>query len=295
MLENKNKIGVQPMWSVGCLKWLQALSRNGIVPGIVFTDDPTHNHYLSKDEWNEFFSETRDIIIACNNNNFRNVRFHSFLNRYKPKYVEIYNSINRHVGIGYHEMDKFIFDVLFPRIGCKIYIKSVNTKAGNTIDLKGYVLDKVQGINVKNNNAAGSTSDHTLEESITWAKENFSLPVLASGGISTAKDIDIAFGCGADAVLIGTLFAVSKESNLSKESKKIIISKSSKDIQRRQENNSNLITVGSICGGDDENLSNNLMNNVRDGKDGILYAGKAIDYIDAEKDIKTIVSELLKK
>lgn len=296
MLENKSKIGIQPMWGVGCLEWLQALSRNGIVPGIVFTENPDHNHFLTDREWDDFFSDTQDIIIATNNINFRNIKFHSFLTRYKPKYVEIYNNGDpKHLGIGYHDMDKFLFDVLFPRIKCKVYIKSINTKAGNTVDLQGYILDKVQGVNVKNNNAAGATSDQTLEESIVWAKKNFNLPVLASGGIGNKNDIDAAFGYGADAVLIGTLFAVAKESNLSKESKQILIAKNSSDLEREQINYSNLLSIGTRLENDDKNLSKNLMSNVKEGKDGILYAGKAIDNIHAENDIKTIVSALLQQ
>jgi len=296
MLENKLKIGVQPMWGVGCLEWLRSLSKSGIVPGTVFTDNPDHNHYLTEEEWDDFFSDTRDIIIATNNVNFRNIKFHGFLLQYKPKYVEIYNNGDpAHLGIGYHDKDKFLFDVLFPKIKCKVYVKSINTKAGNTVNLDGYILDKVQGINVKNNNAAGSTSDQTLEESIVWAKKNFNLPVLASGGITNKNDIDNAFRYGADAVLIGTLFAVAKESNLSKESKQMLISKNSSDLKREQINNSNLLSIGTRLENDDKNLSKNLMHTVKEGKNGILYAGKAIDNIHAENDIKTIVSELLQQ
>jgi len=286
------------MWSVGNLAWLLALHRNGIVPGIVYNDNPDFNHFMNDNEWDSFFSHTNEIIIACNNQTFRQVQFHKFLMKYRPKYIEIYDSLNpnRPSGIGSMDIDYNVLENLIPKIGSKVYAKAINAVAGKTIDLKkDRVMSTLHGINVKNNTAAGSTSDQTLEESILWAKGKFDLPILASGGIGCKSEIEEAFGYGADAVLMGTLFAMAEESNLSQDAKEMLIKKQSQDLRIRKENYSNLIITGEICKDDDQNLSKNLMNRVRDGKDGIVYAGKAIDHINEIMPVKDLVDTYIKK
>jgi len=297
MLENKSKIGVQPMWSVGNLDWLLALHYSGIVPGIVYSRKSDHNHFLDTKEWDKFFNITDNIIIASNQVTFRDKHFHKFLLRYKPKYLEIYDAftkINPDPGIGQEDIDYYVLDTILPRIGTKVYIKGINRGDGGFTALgQSDIVDHVHAVNVKNNTAAGTTSEQTLEESIRWAKEKFDLPIIASGGLGTKSDIEFALKLGADNVLIGTLFAAAEESNLSAEAKKMLLDRNSNDIAFIKQNNSNLLVKENIADGDDFNYSNNLMHTVRDGNNGILYAGKAIDHISAIKPVKDIVAELL--
>lgn len=288
---------MQPMWSVGNLEWLLALHDNGIVPGIVYSLHSDHNHFLETNEWDKFFNHTNNVIIASNQVTFRDRRFHKFLLRYKPKYLEIYDAENRPdhpPGIGQDRIDYIVLDTILPKIGTKVYIKGINRgHDGLTAIGQSDVINRVQAVNVKNNTAAGTTSDQTLKESILWAKRQFNVPIIASGGIGTKKDIEFALNLGADSVLIGTLFAAAEESNLSAEAKEMLLYKNSNDIAFHKQNNSNLLVKENITDGDDFNYSKNLMHTVRDGNNGILYAGKAIDHISAIKPVKDIVAELL--
>ena len=294
MFDSKLKIGVQPMYSVGCLKWLLEIHRHNIIPGIVYTPKSSDTHYLTEHEWSNFFEQTNEIIIGCNVGTFRNVDFHKWLLRFKPKYLEIYNSsktFNMPL-IGEGKNDKLIFSLL-RNIGNKSYIKGIN----NTEPIiTGQYMDKLDAVNVKNFKAAGSRSEHTLEQSINWAKLKFNKPVIASGGMSDKQDIDEAFGYGADAVLLGTVFACAEESNLSTEAKQLMVSKSSKDIVALGPAGRMGLTAGKWEEqGDDDNLSNNLQKFVKSGKDGILYSGHSLDKIKSILPIKDIVQKIVSK
>lgn len=291
MFENKHKIAVQPMYSCGCLLWLLEISRNNVTPGIVWTDQQHNIDYLSNKEWDTFFSVTNDILIGVNAKNFRNINFHKWLLNYKPKYLEIYNGLvpDSHLYIGNQKIDSSVLSLL-KKIKTKIYIKNINT---DTDQYSNDIINIVDALNVKNNRAAGHTSTQSLQESIEWAKSKYQKPVIASGGLASKEDITEAFNYGADAVMIGTLFAVAKESNLSEKAKHLLISKTSKDIKKFGVNNQSALGQGQIIADDNGNMEKNLHNLAVCGQDGIIFAGHGVDKIKTEMNIEEIVSQLI--
>lgn len=290
MFENKHKIAVQPMYSCGCLLWLLEIFHNNITPGIVWTDQKNNIDYLSNKEWDSFFSVTNDILIGVNAKNFRNINFHKWLLNYKPKYLEIYNGLipEAHLYIGNQKIDSSVLSLL-KKIGTKIYIKNINT---DTHQYSDNIINTVDALNVKNSKAAGHTSTQSLQESIEWAKNRYKKPIIASGGLASKEDITEAFNYGADAVMIGTLFAMAKESNLSEKSKQLFISKTSKDIKKYGVNNQSALGQGQIISDDNGNMEKNLHNLAVRGQDGIIFAGHGIDKINSEMTVQEIVTRL---
>lgn len=292
MFENTHKIAVQPMYSCGCLNWLLEIWHNNITPGIVWTNAESNIDYLTNSEWDKFFSATNDILIGVNAKNFRNTEFHKWLIKYKPRYLEIYNGLisDANFYIGNQKIDHSVLSIL-KKIGTKIYIKNINT---DTHQYGDEIINAVDAVNVKNAKAAGHTSDQTLQESISWAKNRYDKLVIASGGLASKKDIEEAFRLGADAVMLGTLFATAKESNLSSRAKELLISKTSEDIRKFGVNNQSALGQGNIIPNDDGNMEKNLHNLAVCGKDGIIFAGSGIDKINSHMTVKEIADLITK-
>lgn len=291
--ENKHQIAVQPMFQVGCLSWLMSLHKSQIIPGIAWTDQPSHNHFLSADQWNQFFQITDKIVIAANSKTFRNINFHRWLAKYKPKYIEIYNGLSGDIKkIGTAPEDDVVIK-LMKSIGAKIILKNINNKDFD-IGYATMLASMCDAVNVKNKKAAGYTNhQQTLQESIEWAKARYSKPVIASGGLCNKQDINEALSYGADAVMIGTVFAVAEESNLSREAKDLLVTKTINDLQKYGSNEQSALKSGELISNDDGNMNKNLKNLVNLGNDGIVFAGHGIESISSIRPIKDIVKDLL--
>lgn len=66
-------------------------------------------------------------------------------------------------------------------------------------------------------------TDKSIKELITSIKSAVSIPVVAAGGITSGKDVVSLMKMGADGVQIGTMFALSKESNAADEWKEFCL------------------------------------------------------------------------
>lgn len=286
MFSTKLKIGVQPMYPVGTIDWLLELHCNGIVPGIFYSDLTHENHYISETDWNKFFSISNNIIITMNARHFRSPEFMKWFMKYKPKYIELQNGARAEKKdyIGQHKKDIAIIKML--KKHSSVYVKDFLFHKN---DFPEHIHKEMTAINVKNNRAAGSCTEHTLSESINYAKQNFNLPIVVSGGISNKEQYDEAFRLGADCVLVGTIFAVCKESNLSEQAKKLILENTSKDIEKLGPDKRNGITLGETIIDDDDNLTKNLTSLTKDGKNGVVYVGKGIDNIHKIRPIQEII------
>lgn len=290
---NETQIGVQPMYLCGCLKWLLELHKNNIVPGIVWNSQQTLLDHLTDKEWSHFFKQTDEIIVAVNAGSFRDINFHKWFLKYKPKYVEIYNSLSdsNKPRLGSDPFDDKVISLIRGQ-GSKIYIKQINANFQTDMDK---LASRVDAVNVKNNKGAGSTSEQTLEQSIDWGKSKYKMPIIVSGGLGSRQDIQTAFDLGADAVLLGTLFAASEESNLAPETKLLMVERNSLDINLLTNENRRGLIKGNIIENDNGNMTKNLENLIKEGKDGIVYAGAGIDHIKKILPIKEIVQSILPK
>jgi len=285
MFDTKLKMGVQPMYPIGNLDWALAIHENGVVPGLFYSDRNKENHYMTNDQWDKFFNVTNRVIITMNARHFRDKNFLRWALKYKPQYIEIQNgaSADEKDHVGKHDDDLHILKLL--KTFAKLYSKDI---AFYGDQFSNDVKDMMDAVNVKNNMAAGSNPDHSLEQSIEYAK-SFNLPIIASGGIYTKEDYTKAMDLGADCVLLGTVFAMSVESNLSHEAKQLVIKKSQKDTEKLGPDGRNGLRLGVISDDDDNNLTKNLTGLSHHGGNGVVYVGKGIDSISQPKSIKEIV------
>jgi ribosomal protein S16 len=286
MFDTRLKIGVQPMYPVGTLEWALELHKHEIVPGLFYSDSEKENHYMTTNEWKQFFDVTNRVIITMNARHFRDKKFIEWAVKYKPKYIEIQNgaTAKEEDHIGKHSEDLTILKLL--KSFAKLYIKDIVFYGKQ---FSSEVKNLMDAVNVKNSRAAGSNTTHSLEESIIYAKENFNLPIIASGGIYTKQDHMRALKLGADCVLLGSVFAMSTESNLSSEAKHLVLTKQGKDIKQLGPDHRNGLSLGSVDNNDDNNLTKNLNNLSQHGNNGVVYVGKGIDSITSIQPIKEIV------
>jgi nitronate monooxygenase len=181
-------------------------------------------------------------------------------------------------------------------IGCKIIVKClaypIEPVSENLVQHK--VID---AIIVKSALGAGKVSPyHTnLVELIIKARKKYpTVHIIASGGISTSKDVRNCLEVGAIAVGIGTIFALSKESKIDSKTKEALISKSSEDISaiRKSGLGLNAIVLKEHSEPDDDNFSKSLELGVR-GAGGHLYIGHGINQVNEILSVPDIVKRLI--
>lgn len=180
-------------------------------------------------------------------------------------------------------------------MGCKIIVKClaypIEPVSENLAQHK--VID---AIIVKSALGAGKVSPYytNLVELVSKAKKKYpTVHIIASGGVSTPKDIKDCIKAGAIAVGIGTIFALSKESKINAKTKEALISKNSEDISAigRSGLGLNAIVLNQHRGPDDDNFSQSLELGVR-GEGGHLYIGHGIDHVNEIFSVSDIVKRL---
>ena len=150
---------------------------------------------------------------------------------------------------------------------------------------------------LKGNEGAGRFLDnsYSLKELFRYMTKAFpSLSIIPSGGIKNAEDVEYYIDRNACAVGIGSLFAYSEESCISKSTKDVIIKSTSDDITRIKNKNQNGVVFREI-GNDDENNTVSLKLGIKDPINGHVFVGKSIDNIKSIKSVKEIVDELISK
>ena len=150
---------------------------------------------------------------------------------------------------------------------------------------------------LKGNEGAGRflENSHSLKELFSYMTKAFpSLPIIPSGGIKNAEDVEYYIERNACAVGIGSLFAYSEESCVSKNTKNVIVKSTSDDITRIKNKNQNGISFEEIQN-DNENNTVSLKLGIKDTINGHVFVGKSVDSINSIKTVKEIVDELILK
>jgi NAD(P)H-dependent flavin oxidoreductase YrpB (nitropropane dioxygenase family) len=156
------------------------------------------------------------------------------------------------------------------------------------------------GYCIKGQESAGKTSDFSVSELFDKQKnisDNYLIPY---GGIGTPQQVKDYINRGAPAVAVGTLFAASLESSLSTESKHQLIKSTSANLTKLVDTDQNSLVL-------DNNFKTNVPSVSKDwnrqayleqglhgnGNQGLLYIGKAVDYVTEIKPVKKIVEYLV--
>jgi hypothetical protein len=116
--------------------------------------------------------------------------------------------------------------------------------------------------------------------------------IISSGGIKSSADVKRHLGAGADAVGIGTLFAMSQESSIPKAVKDKLLQSTSGDIRRLRSGAQQRAVVFEETNSDDFNNTQGLTTGLRTGTAGHVFVGNAIDSITEILTVKQIVDYL---
>lgn len=162
--------------------------------------------------------------------------------------------------------------------------------SGTKVVFKNWKPEVAPIILCKGNEGAGlSTSNNSLYSDFNNLKSQYpNKEILVSGGIYSSTQVKYYLTNGATACLIGTLFASCKESPLCLEAKKILVKANYYHTKKFPQNGLQLSNFNKT----EFNNTKALHMGVTTGKKGIIYAGRALDFIKEIRPLKDIVNDL---
>jgi len=281
MFNSRYPIVCSPMNGVSDLSLAVACQQAGIVPSLVpYT-------YASFKEFFEALSEYKktrgDIVVALRFSEVVDARLTNKLMTSGITHIEL---------LDYEPTDiteENIVQVNEIRAsGVQIILKVLTHT-----DIEPY-KDIIDAVTVKGPEAAGrSMAGLDLIKEIKTIKSIYpKIKIIASGGIKNSYDIKRHLTAGADAVGIGTLFAMSKESSIPKIVKDKLLLSTSGDIRRLQSGAQQRAVVFKESVSDDFNNTQGLNQGLTTGTQGHVFVGNAIDSITEILTVKEIVGYL---
>jgi NAD(P)H-dependent flavin oxidoreductase YrpB (nitropropane dioxygenase family) len=205
--------------------------------------------------------------------------------KYKPAYVELFDTD------GFENPEFYESIKRLQANGTKVLVKALSAVVPLS-DTK--MCMAVDGIIIKGPKAAGRVAHETVDLlKDVKALKNFRKDwvIIAQGGVHDSAGIKELLEAGADAVSMGTIFALSAESSMSAETKQKMLDASYSDTVRIGTANQNGLLF-TKTENDVENNTIGLAKGVNTGLQGHVFAGAAIDYITEIKPVSQIVSEL---
>jgi NAD(P)H-dependent flavin oxidoreductase YrpB (nitropropane dioxygenase family) len=194
------------------------------------------------------------------------------------------------------ELTSEVLQLLTPikAIGTRVFKRIYDTVTQDLMNL--HLLD---GFCIKGAESAGFTSYTPVKE--LFLKQQQLTPtalLIPYGGVGTATQVKEYIDLGAEMVAVGTVLALSIESNLSITTKLAAIQKQSKDLTQfahvvgNAERKQSALQFAPYCGPDDANGTMGLVRGIRGKADGHVYFGHGIDHVDALKSCQEIIKEL---
>lgn len=181
----------------------------------------------------------------------------------------------------------------------KIFKHNSNTKIlMRKRDTDFSLLNKsIDAICVKGNDGAGEfQTDLSTKELFNLFKKSYQ-HIIPHGGIGTAEQVEYYLTNGAAAVAIGTLFASSKESCLSLQTKLKICNSNVENVYIIPDTNQNSLIMGTKEEIENDvsgwNRSKSLEQGIHNGNHGHIYVGHAINHVNEIESLKTIVERLM--
>lgn len=200
----------------------------------------------------------------------------------RPAYLEVFDIIDADNG-------KLLAILkLFRKVGIKIVYKMLGVRSVGKLDTE------IDGVVIKGPDAAARVGTLRVElaDKIKQIKSMYPhFFIIASGGITSSSDIKACLELGADAVSLGTVFALSAESSMSTETKNQLLGMSFADTKNIGAEHQNAIVFT-----DEDDVDGNhtagLESGLKDPSKGHVFIGKAIDTITEIKTVGQIVTEL---
>ena len=277
LFNSRYPIICNPMNFVSDARLAIACNRAGIVPSLV------HNSDL-EEQLKEFRDScpSGDLILASKSQIIqkRPMNLITLYMKYGVSHIQLLE-----------DPDSNILKSLKNVSNIKIIYKSLRPR-----DLSN-MMSYCDAVDLKSPDAASrvmDTNQTTMERFLEQKDKSLNLPIIVTGGISTSAEIKMYLDAGAEAVGLGTMFALSEESRIDHDKKLEMIKKSFSDVTSLGVNRMNGIVFSETTDTDD-NHSDGLKLG-RDTKDqGVIWAGKALNNINAIESVQTIVNRLIEE
>ena len=256
----------------------------GIYPSISLFNYTTLKDFLLDVSYFKEKTGTTDFLFSLNFSDFENKQIQNTIDKLDIKNIElIFNFHNS------NEIFSNIKNELKKRQNIVFYLKTMSIT-----DLR--FNEYFNGFILKGNNSAGIIGKNKIESIFLYTKKTYPDKfIIPSGGIENKNQIKYFMDNGAAAVGIGTLFALSEESPIPKESKLAMINKKRSIMINSINHKKGAIVFSKIKNGnnDHNNTESLILGITSGGKKGHIYAGTAIESIKEIKPLKQIVEELI--
>lgn len=307
-LESKYPILSAPMNKVSDVDLAIAVYQAGGFPSLSaynFRFNGTLNYHLLKSALEKFKIDTgsTDILLSISSNEIKKLEFLELASKMLFSKVEL---ICEDITLKGIELDsnqiayfknlesevKFLKDLKI-----KIVLKSLTKFLIRElyINFQNKIFD---AFIIKGPDAAGTVVDinpkRSLENDIIELKNLYpDIILIASGGIGKSSDVKKYLDIGADSVAVGTLFAMSKESVVSNESKNFILQNKNIKIEKFENSNQRAIIFSKIEN-DDFNHTNSLIKGISNPEQGHIFIGNGISEVNEILSVKEIMQSLIK-
>ena len=256
----------------------------GIYPSISLFNYKTIKDFLLDVSYFKEKTGTTNFLFSLNFSDFENKQIRNIIDKLDIKNIElIFNFHNS------NEIFSNIKNELKKRQNIVFYLKTMSIT-----DLR--FNEYFNGFILKGNNSAGIIGKNKIESIFLYTKKTYPDKfIIPSGGIENKNQIKYFMDNGAAAVGIGTLFALSEESPIPKESKLAMINKKRSIMINSINHKKGAIVFSKIKNGnnDHNNTESLILGITSGGKKGHIYAGTAIESIKEIKPLKQIVEELI--
>ena len=256
----------------------------GIYPSISLFNYTTLKDFLLDVSYFKEKTGTTNFLFSLNFSDFENKQIQNTIDKLDIKNIElIFNFHNS------NEIFSNIKNELKKRQNIVFYLKTMSIT-----DLR--FNEYFNGFILKGNNSAGIIGKNKIESIFLYTKKTYPDKfIIPSGGIENKNQIKYFMDNGAAAVGIGTLFALSEESPIPKESKLAMINKKRSIMINSINHKKGAIVFSKIKNGnnDHNNTESLILGITSGGKKGHIYAGTAIESIKEIKPLKQIVEELI--
>lgn len=273
-----------------------AVHRAGAFPSLFLGGLPPLNYDEIRSTLETFRTETgrMDVVIALDRAGLFDKKLIGLIIEYSPSHIELLPSdANGH--------ESTIFDFL-SMPNTKLALKTLRTRSKLILRLYQPLTDDIaknfDGFYIKGLESAGKTSNWAVKDLfVEQRKLTPNIPIIPYGGIGTPEQVKWYISNGAPAVGVGTLFAACSESPLSTEVKQKITNINSSDLTRIKDTKQNCLVMGqTTTEGVDWNNTDNLVLGVNGkGNEGLVYLGRAVDYITHIRTAKETVDYLCSK
>jgi NAD(P)H-dependent flavin oxidoreductase YrpB (nitropropane dioxygenase family) len=291
LLQCKYPIICAPMNQVSDLTLALAVWRTGCMPGLAVPNYMPRGKYVLHDKLEydlSTFSQVTggcNLLLATNSSAFKDPAVVKLIIKYGVTHIELYDI----------EDDSLIQKVIksLRKLGVKMFYKRPG------IEDFSQLLDYIDALIIKSDDAAGRViiTNQTLVEKIHQLRCNYpDLPIIAAGGVTSKSDVSLLIDAGAEAVSVGTLFAMSSESSIDPLVKLKLINTSDSHITQlstvaRSDMVFNAVKFSDIAQFD-ENHTVGLREGVANPESGHVYAGHAITTVKTIKTVQEIVNGL---